>query len=382
MTAARLPGYNGEMLRRIALLVLLAGCGSAGGQTVTDGGGGDGAQPPIDGGQGADAGADGQPSSDGGACVPYAPPKCDAAPPDPGPKRGFRHTSSSITAKTGFANHRGRDMFYLAGDTQWVIGKFAYGVFDDDIKDEDVDVWLLRDCGAQWEKLGTAVTTYDNQHATVEGVSDTGGRIYFTIPQNKKLGVGRHRLRLVVGGDLSAAEMFIEVVPKGMPIFVSDVDGTLTTSENAEFPALLTGNLPDAHVDAAAALRALASKGYRPFYVTARPEFLVGRTREFLDTNAFPPGLVHTTLTLTGATGSAAAAYKTGELTMIANRGLVPSWGFGNTDSDADAYHNGNIQPLDHRIFFQFTDTVHGGKRIESYTELLGPFANLPNACP
>jgi phosphatidate phosphatase PAH1 len=273
-------------------------------------------------------------------------------------------------------------MFYLVGDTQWVIGKFAYGVFDDDIKDEDVDVWLLRDCGTQWEKLGTAVTTYDNQHATVEGVSDSGGRVYFTIPQNKVLGLGRHRLRLVVGGDLSAAEMFIEVVPKKMPIFVSDVDGTLTTSENAEFPALLTGNLPDAHVDAAAALRTLALKGYRPFYMTARPEFLVNRTREFLDTNGFPPGLVHTTLTLTGATGSAAAAYKTGELSMIANRGLVPSWAFGNTDSDADAYHNGNIQPLDHRIFFQFTDSIHGGKRIESYTELLGPFTNLPNVCP
>lgn len=367
----------------VAACVLLVGCGSGtGGTPGVDAGDADGAS--LDAGTNGDAGPvpDGSPNPDGGACVPYAPPKCNAAPPDPGPKRGFRHTSSSITASLGFANHRGRDMFYVAGDTQWVIGKFAYGVLDDDIKDEDVDVWLLRDCGAQWEKLGTAVTTYDNMHATVEGVDDTGGRVYFTIPQNKALGVGRHRLRLVVGGDLSAAEMFIEVVPKTMPIFVSDVDGTLTTSENAEFPALLTGNLPDAHPDAAAALRALASKGYRPFYVTARPEFLVGRTREFLDTNGFPPGLVHTTLTLTGATGAAAATYKTGELAMIAARGLVPKWGFGNTASDADAYDNGKIQPLDHRIFFQFTDTAHGGKRIESYTELLAPFAALPSVCP
>jgi phosphoserine phosphatase len=176
--------------------------------------------------------------------------------------------------------------------------------------------------------------------------------------------------------------MFIEVVPAKMPLFVTDVDGTLTTSENAEFPALLTGNLPDAHPDAAAALRALASKGYRPFYVTARPEFLVQRTREFLDTNAFPPGLVHTTLTLTGATGAAAVTYKTDELAMIAARGLVPSWGIGNTASDADAYDNAKIQPLDHRLFFQFTDTVHGGKRIESYTDLIGPFSGLPGVCP
>jgi hypothetical protein len=367
------------MFRRAVLFALVVGCGSEGGLVVSDGGAdvGKDALPTQDGSPGSDA------SSDGGTtCTPYAPPKCDAAPPDPGPKRSFRHTSSSITAATGFANHRGRDLFLRVGDPQWVLGKFAYGVLDDDIKDEDVDVWLLRDCGTQWEKLGTAVTTLDNQHAAVEGVADTGGRIYFTIPTNKALGLGRHRLRLVVGGDLSATEMFIEVVPAKMPLFVTDVDGTLTTSENAEFPALLTGNLPDAHPDAAAALRALASKGYRPFYVTARPEFLVQRTREFLDTNAFPPGLVHTTLTLTGATGAAAATYKTDELAMIAARGLVPSWGIGNTASDADAYDNAKIQPLDHRLFFQFTDTVHGGKRIESYTDLIGPFSGLPGVCP
>src|SRR5262245_45239154 len=101
-------------------------------------------------------------------------------------------------------------MFYNPGDTQWVLGEFAYGVFDDDIKEAEVDVWLLRDGGTTLAKLSTELTTYDSMHSTVEGVDDSGGRIYYTIPSNNKLAVGRHRLRLVVGGDLSFAEMFIE----------------------------------------------------------------------------------------------------------------------------------------------------------------------------
>jgi hypothetical protein len=156
-------------MRRRFLLAALVACGPAGSNSGDDGGNGDGGSDISDG--------SGNEASDGAACTAYVPPKCDAAPPDPGAKRGFRHTASSITANTGFANHRGRDMFYNPGDPQWLIGKFAYGVLDDDIKDEEIDIYLLRDCGSTWEKLGTELTTQDNQHAPVEGVDDTGGRI-------------------------------------------------------------------------------------------------------------------------------------------------------------------------------------------------------------
>src|SRR5262249_43119129 len=149
-----------------------------------------------------------------------APPACDAAPPDPGPKRDWNHTLSSVTAALGSPNHRGRDLFLKPGEDQWVIGKFAYGVNDKDIHEEEVDIYLLRGCAGPWEKLVTVKTSNDGDNATVEGVEDSGGRVYYKIPPDKALGLGLHRVRLVVAGDLTATELFLEVVEPGTPIFM------------------------------------------------------------------------------------------------------------------------------------------------------------------
>jgi phosphatidate phosphatase PAH1 len=271
-------------------------------------------------------------------------------------------------------------MFYLADDVQWLLGKFAYGITDKDLEDENVDIYVQRDCSGDWEYLGTAATTEENAHATIEGVEDTGGRIYFEIPPDDRLELGRHRVHMVVQGDVSTTDGFVEIVDPETPFFLSDVDGTLTTSENEEFADLLAGQIPDANPFAAQAFQILVDKGYHPMYLTARPEWLVERTREFVDLRGFPPGIVHTTTVFDGATGDAAITYKTAELQMLADRTLVPTWTFGNTETDAQAYENGNIQPLDHRVFFQYTD-VHGGRRIESYAELVDEFEALPDLC-
>jgi hypothetical protein len=347
--------------------------GGAGGSTTTAAGGAGGSTTTT-----GTGGAGGKP---GAWCQPT--PTCDAEPPDPGAKQPWRHDiQSPIIVATGDPNHRGRDLYLNPGDTQWLIGKFAYGLVDKDLVDEDVDVYLLRDCGQTWEKLGTATTTNDGDHATVEGVEDSGGRVFFEVPAGKELGPGRHRARFVVQGDLSATDVYIEVVPKGTPMFVSDVDGTLTDSENAEFSALLKGALPDVHPGASTALGKIAKKGYHPMYLTARPEWLVQRTRELVAVNGFPAGIIHTTLGLTGAKGNSAATFKTDELAWLAGHGMAPAWAFGNTASDADAYENAGIQPLDHRIFYQYDDQAHGGRRIDDYASLFAELDALPSLCP
>ncbi|HET6279365.1 MAG TPA: hypothetical protein VFH73_00305, partial [Polyangia bacterium] len=287
--------------------------GSAGEQSSADAGAGgaSGGSPGAMGGTGGGAGAglgDAGPvdirdtaasaTTDTGGQTPSRPcplpaiPQCDAPSPDPGAKQAWRHTGPS--ALGGAAQHRGRDLFVGQSGPQWLIARFAYGLFDAALTDENVDIYLLRGCGATWEKLGTALTS-QGQHAAVEGVDDNSGRVFYEIPADKKLGLGRHRARFVVTGDLSFTEAFVEVVAPGTPLFVADVDGTLTTDEAAELNALLTGTLPNANPDAADALKALVAKGYRPLYLTARAEGLTERTHRFLSERGFPAGIVNTT---------------------------------------------------------------------------------------
>jgi hypothetical protein len=307
-------------------------------------------------------------------------PSCSAPGPKLGPRSDWNHFSSNIVTLAS-AHHRGRDQLVVEGDPQWVVAKFAYGLTDKDLEGEDVDVFVLRGCGEAWEHLGTATTTEEHgQHEPVLGVEDNGGRVFFELPKESVLEVGRHRVRLVVRGDHTSTELFIQVVLPTASVFVTDVDGTLTTSEFKEFEELLEGELPEAHHAAADALGALARRGYLPIYLTARPEWLTNRTREFVKRRGFPPGVIHTTTTLTGALGSAAASFKENELAALDSQGFTPAWAFGNKPSDGDAYEKAGIQPLENRVFYGLDDT-HGGRRIDDYAEIEGELADAP-LCP
>ncbi|EDM80137.1 hypothetical protein PPSIR1_35842 [Plesiocystis pacifica SIR-1] len=308
------------------------------------------------------------------------PPECDEPSPPAPPELDWEHFSSSVIVLSGDPNHRFRDMFYVPGETPWLMAKFTYGLIDKDLEDERVDVYLLRDCEGPWELLGEAWTTEEGDHPTVEGVEDSGGWVYFEVPADAELALGRHRVHMVVRGDQTSVEGFIEVVEPGTPLFLSDVDGTLTTFETEEFVDLLLDTTPDAHPFAAANLQVLQDKGYHAMYLTARPEWLVDRTREFVEERGFPPGIIHTTLNTTGALGGEAEDYKTDEFAMLEAKGLVPTYVFGNTESDAAAYENAGIEPLEHRIFYQYDD-VHGGRTIQSYGELSDEFDGLADLC-
>ncbi len=300
-------------------------------------------------------------------------PACDAPLPDPGMIREFDHwTTRNVTVtQPGGDRHRGRDLLLRADDPQWALAKFAYGFpADDDLKDEDVDIYLLRDCGTSWEFLATVRTTRDGDHATVEGVEDTGGWVFFEIPADRRLGPGRHRLHFFVAGDHSEADQYIEVIEPGTRLVVSDVDGTLTESETAEFQTLWNGD-PAARPSSPEMLRAFAEKGYLIFYLTARPHWLHARTHRWLNDHMYPPGLVHTTLAFEGALGGDAETFKTDELNAIGDRlGHPPDYAFGNTDSDAAAYANATIAPTQ-RYLYQFDGDALGGQQIDDYATVI-----------
>lgn len=295
-------------------------------------------------------------------------------------RRAFQSAASSVVAMLGEPHHRVRDMLFTPGEPQRIHGKFTYSTTDKDLHGETVVLFVQRDCASGWTQLGEAATTEDGEHPTVDGVEDNGGRIYFDIPASKELGLGRHRVRAVVAGDGTFADGFIDVVPAGTRVVVSDVDGTLTSSELIEAAGFLTDTIPETHAGAPEAFQALAAKGYRFMYLTARPELLTERTRAFLAQRGFPPGVVHTATASTGALASAdAAKLKSNELGLLKAKGLVASFGFGNKTSDSDAYVSA-VSDEKHRIFFQI-DGDFSGRRIDSYEELVPDFEALDSVC-
>jgi len=317
-----------------------------------------------------------------GPCPPR--PACDAPPPPPEPARGFRHTRTGLVTTLGSPQHRGRDLLLTTSAPQWILGKFAYGPSDKDLSDEDVDVYLLRGCGATWEKIGTFRTTPGEQsHPPVLGVADQGGQIFVELSKiARPLDVGRHRVRMVVAGDGSAAELFLEILPPGARVAVSDIDGTLTSSEMAVLDEVATGVVPVAHPGAAQVMHALAGRGYHLFYLTARPDWLAPRTRAWLAHQGFPPGILHTTTTSTGVIGEAAAAFKAAELAALrASTGLVPDFAFGNMPSDVATYSGAGIAPA-RAYYYKLTGDLRGGVGHADYRTLLPTFAALPALCP
>jgi hypothetical protein len=311
-------------------------------------------------------------------------PACDAPLPAPGSPRAFRHRRSSLVTRTGPPQHRGRDLFLTAGSPQWVLGKIAYGASDKDLADEDVDVYLLRGCGAAWEKVGTYRTTPgEGSHAPVLGVPDQGGQIFLELSKvTRPLDVGRHRVRLVVGGDLTGTDLFIEVLPPGARVAVSDIDGTLTSSEVAVVGEVANGEAPAAHPGAPEVMAALATRGYHLFYLTARPDWLVDRTRAWLALRNFPPGILHTTITSTGVIGDGAARFKAREIAaLLGETGITPAFAFGNMPSDVATYGGAGIPPAS-CYYFRLDGDLRGGVRHNDYRDLLPAFAALPATCP
>jgi hypothetical protein len=369
--------------------LLLGGCGSTGPAALT-----------LDADIGADAGADGPPADAtpldgaGGADAPTqvdGPPPdgdCDPAtvtppadcPHDPftpdTPVADWRHTSSAVMA-LGTPHHRCADMIYNPGQPQLLIGKFVYGTLDYDLEDENVEIWVRPSCGG-WVKLGSFLTSEGNEYGTVAGVPDDGGRVFFTVPDAQALPAGTHPIKMLVKGDHTAADCTLAVWPPGTHAVVSDIDGTLTTSEYDGLWTVFVPSSPTPNPSAAATFHQYRAKGYRLVYLTARPEFVVNGTRQWFADQGFPPGIFHLSVSDLGSSGSAATAYKAGYLQeRITDQGVRFDWAYGNTDTDLAAYRQVGIA-ADHVYLYLLDGDLQGAHRLDDYATEVTRVACLP----
>lgn len=282
---------------------------------------------------------------DVGVGTPAVPDIRCAGTPATGAATDWRHTASHLVAALGDAHHRGIDLIAAESDaTQRITGKLAYGSTDKDLEDEDVDLFACID--ARWQPLGTAR-------------SDDDGRFSLALAGDERLPTGMRDLYLSVRGDRTGAAFVAFVAPRGTRIVVTDVDGTLTASENAYPLALAIGGDVAAQPDAPAALMSLAARGYTIVYVTARGDRFTQDTRDWFAVKGFPRGPMRLPAPIITLPGADTVAFKSEAIASLAAFELAA--GFGNRASDVTAYTEAGL-PAD-RIFIklpEFTEELAG----------------------
>lgn len=299
------------MSRLPLALVLLVGCGSQAGGVV------DGPRSP-------DAATDG-PGSDAPGRARFR--DCRGRAFTPAPREDWRHSvATPITTAAGAANHSAQDPIGPPGTAAGVHGKFTYGLISKDLQDEKIGVWL-DDCSG-WVALGTPVT-------------DSDGRIAVDVAAARLPDPGVYEVRMQVLGDGSQTRAYVWKLPAGTHLAVSDIDGTLTSSDAQLFQQILDGShVPVAYPGAVGLTTAHRGRGHVVVYLTGRPYYLTQKSRDWLAGLGFAVGPLHGTdsngeaLPTQGGVGD----YKKRYLDSLRAAGYVLDLAYGNATTDIYAY--------------------------------------------
>ncbi len=249
------------------------------------------------------------------------------APPPSAPAYAYRHRRNRLYKGLGEPRFRGIDLIALADDpVQTLGGKLAYTAADKDVWDEDVYVYACFHNG--WRVVDRARTNRE-------------GRFEIALTGRDRLPGGMRDLYAHVPGDGGGVRFLAYVVPSGTTALVSDVDGTLTESEDAILNTVLFGDDIGYQPHAPAALRAAAA-GRPIIYVTARGDQYTEVTRRWLALHGFPRGPLRLARSTIVKPGAKTIAFKTEVLRAL----RIPiAVGIGNRASDIAAYANAGLPP-------------------------------------
>jgi phosphatidate phosphatase PAH1 len=263
-----------------------------------------------------------------------------ATDPDAGPSGDFRHFSSSVVSALGSPKHRGIDLIVDAtATTQTIAGAASYTAADKALEDEDVDVFACRD--DEWKKLGTVRT-------------DGEGNFSLDLNDTARLPIGMRDMFVSIVGDRTGARFLAYVAPEMTNLIVSDVDGTLTSSENAFLSTIVTGGEPDAQPGAPDAFAAATTRGYQLVYLSSRGQQYMNETRRWLADEGFPRGPLRLSPSFVTLPGGDTVDYKTQSMQAISAAGLAIRAGVGNRATDVTAYANAGVAT--DRIFIKLPE--------------------------
>ncbi|XP_067221607.1 membrane-associated phosphatidylinositol transfer protein 3 [Chanodichthys erythropterus] len=200
----------------------------------------------------------------------------DSAPFSPSsPREKWLRRRTHVKLRNVTANHRVNDVIATEDGHQTLVGRFMYGPLDMvTLTGEKVDVYVMtQPQSGRWVHLDTEVT-------------NSSGRVTYTIPKSKKLAVGVYPIKMVVKGDQTSAEAFLTVLPRGMECVVFSIDGSFAASVS------IMGSDPKVRPGAVDVVRHWQDLGYLIIYITGRPDMQKQRVVSWLSQHNFPQGMI------------------------------------------------------------------------------------------
>src|ERR1041385_6064010 len=213
---------------------------------------------------------------------------------------------------------------YLANETMPAAGAISYrgtkartnptgGLFATALPGEYVSLWTY---DTEWHSLGRTQT------------DDMGG---YELPNTGFTAANGTPVYSMLEADGDCMEHYTYLMPTGTKVVVTDIDGTLTESDNEQFIQFSDETYVPKMITAAnSMLQAWATKGYTIIYLTARLHLYRQETRVWLRDEMFPTGPMITEPVLQDA-----ATYKTLWLQRMAQTfGWTFVAAYGNADTD------------------------------------------------
>ncbi|XP_066552365.1 membrane-associated phosphatidylinositol transfer protein 3 isoform X2 [Amia ocellicauda] len=200
----------------------------------------------------------------------------DSAPFSPSsPREKWLRRRTHVKLRNVTANHRVSDIIATEDGPQTLVGRFMYGPLDMvTLTGEKVDIFLMsQPASGRWVHFDTEVT-------------NSNGRICYTVPDGKRLAVGVYPIKMVVKGDQTSAEAFLTVLPRGMECVVFSIDGSFAASVS------IMGSDPKVRPGAVDVVRHWQDLGYLIIYITGRPDMQKQRVVSWLSQHNFPQGMI------------------------------------------------------------------------------------------
>ncbi|XP_043974483.1 membrane-associated phosphatidylinositol transfer protein 3 isoform X4 [Gambusia affinis] len=200
----------------------------------------------------------------------------DSAPFSPSsPREKWLRRRTHVKLRNVTANHRVNDVIATEDGPQTLVGRFMYGPLDMvTLTGEKVDILVMtQPQSGRWVHFDTEVT-------------NSSGRVTYTIPKSKKLGLGVYPVKMVVKGDQTSAEAYLTVLPRSMECVVFSIDGSFAASVS------IMGSDPKVRPGAVDVVRHWQDLGYLIIYITGRPDMQKQRVVSWLSQHNFPHGMI------------------------------------------------------------------------------------------